>query len=89
MSSCARIRGLLKVHLFLDDTLCLILQVAYTVMYLPVQSTLMCLSKLYRAVDARIFSGLAQEAVSACTLSIQQAARMVCDEGWVSQMLAM
>ncbi|GAX72672.1 hypothetical protein CEUSTIGMA_g128.t1 [Chlamydomonas eustigma] len=52
-------------------------QIAYTLMYLPVQSTLMCLSKLYRAVDARIFSGLAQEAVSACTLSIQQAARMV------------
>ena len=46
-------------------------------MYPPVQSTLVCLSKLYRAVDVRTFGGLAQEAISACTLSIQQAARQV------------
>ena len=38
---------------------------------------MLCLSKLYRAVDTRIFGGLAQEAVSACTLSIQQASRQV------------
>ena len=49
----------------------------YAGLYPPVQSTLLCLSKLYRAVDPRIFSGLAQEAVAACTLAIQQAARAV------------
>ena len=51
--------------------------VSYALLYPPVQSTLLCLSKLYRAVDPKIFSGLAQEAVSACALSIQQAARQV------------
>lgn len=45
--------------------------------YPPVYSTLLCLSKLYRAVDQRIFAGLAQEAVSACTTSVQQASRQV------------
>lgn len=53
----------------------------YSLLYPPVQSTLVCLSKLYRAVDTRIFGGLAQDAVSACTLSIQQAARLV-GAGW-------
>ena len=46
-------------------------------MYPPVRATLLALSKLYRAVDVRIFGGLAQEAVSAATLSVQQASRMV------------
>jgi hypothetical protein len=35
------------------------------------------LSKLYRAVDGQIFSGLAQEAVAAATQSVQQAGRLV------------
>ena len=43
----------------------------YPAWYAPVQRTLLCLSKLYRCVDARIFSGLAQEAVAACTISVQ------------------
>ena len=35
------------------------------------RGTLLLLSKLYRCVDMRIFAGLAQEAVAACTLSVQ------------------
>ncbi|KAG1657780.1 hypothetical protein FOA52_012858 [Chlamydomonas sp. UWO 241] len=49
----------------------------YASLYPPVQSTLVCLSKLYRSIDARIFSGLAQEAVAACTHSIQGASSQV------------
>jgi hypothetical protein len=49
----------------------------YSQLYPPLRATLLCLSKLYRAVDAQIFSGLAQEAVSACTVSVQQASTMV------------
>jgi len=50
---------------------------AHALLYAPLRSTLLCLSKLYRAVDPKIFGGLAQEAVSACTLSIQQASRQI------------
>lgn len=39
--------------------------------YPPVRGTLLLLSKLYRCVDMRIFAGLAQEAVAACTVSVQ------------------
>jgi hypothetical protein len=49
----------------------------YASLYPPVQSTLVCLSKLYRSIDARIFSGLAQEAVAACTHSIQAASAQI------------
>lgn len=49
----------------------------HTQVYKPLRHTLLCLSKLYRAVDSKTFGGLAQEAVSACTLSIQQASRLV------------
>ncbi|GAB4817343.1 hypothetical protein N2152v2_004389 [Parachlorella kessleri] len=49
----------------------------YRTWYPPVQRTLLLLSKLYRAVDAKIFSGLAQEAVAATTLSVQAAARTI------------
>lgn len=45
--------------------------------YPPLRNTLLVLSKLYRAVDARIFSGLAQEAVAAATGSVQAAGRAV------------
>ncbi|KAL6746597.1 component of oligomeric golgi complex 3 [Haematococcus lacustris] len=49
----------------------------FSQLYPPLHSTLLVLSKLYRAVDRPVFSGLAQEAVSACTLSVQQAGRLV------------
>jgi hypothetical protein len=39
--------------------------------YPPVRGTLLLLSKLYRCVDTRIFAGLAQEAVAACTVTVQ------------------
>jgi hypothetical protein len=35
--------------------------------YKPLHSTLMLLSKLYMAVDLRVFAGVAHEAVEACT----------------------
>lgn len=50
---------------------------AYRSWYPPVQRTLGLLSKLYRGVDARIFNGLAHEAVLAATSSVQDAARQI------------
>ena len=44
---------------------------AYASWYPPVQQTLLCLSKLYRCVEARVFAGLAQDAVSSCTKAVQ------------------
>lgn len=41
--------------------------------YPPVRSTLLLLSKLYRCIDTKIFAGLAQEAVAACTACVQVA----------------
>ncbi len=58
---------------------------AFRSQYPPVQRTLLLLSKLYRAVDARIFNGLAHEAVLAATASVQDAARQilkVCTAPW-------
>lgn len=49
----------------------------YATLYPPLRSTLLLLSKLYRALDAGTFGGLAQEAVSACSTSVQQASRLV------------
>ncbi|GLC45161.1 hypothetical protein PLESTB_000428800 [Pleodorina starrii] len=49
----------------------------YATLFPPLRATLLVLSKLYRAVDAKIFGGLAQEAVSACTVAVQQASRAV------------
>eukprot|EP00879_Flechtneria_rotunda_P017545 GHRR01018394.1.p1 GENE.GHRR01018394.1~~GHRR01018394.1.p1 ORF type:complete len:715 (+),score=305.59 GHRR01018394.1:627-2771(+) len=45
--------------------------------YPPVRSTLLLLSKLYRCIDTKIFAGLAQEAVAACTACVQGAGRLV------------
>jgi hypothetical protein len=56
----------------------------YQSWYPPVQRTLSLLSKLYRGVDARIFNGLAHEAVLAATASVQDAARQILKVGeWV------
>ena len=53
----------------------------YRSWYPPVQRTLLLLSKLYRGVDARIFNGLAHEAVLAATTSVQDAARQILKVG--------
>ena len=49
----------------------------YQQWYAPVRSTLLLLSKLYRCVDTKIFAGLAQDAIAACTASVQSAAKLV------------
>ncbi|KAG2444178.1 hypothetical protein HYH02_009116 [Chlamydomonas schloesseri] len=49
----------------------------YASLFPPLRATLLVLSKLYRAVDSKIFGGLAQEAVSACTVAVQNASRAV------------
>ena len=45
--------------------------------YPPLQSTLSCLAALYRSLDSRTFSGLAQEAVQICSASILAASRTI------------
>jgi len=45
--------------------------------YPPLQSTLSCLAVLYRSLDSRTFSGLAQEAVQICSESILTASRTI------------
>ena len=45
--------------------------VTYGTWYPPVQRTLLCLSKLYRAVEHKVFAGLAQDAIAACTVAVQ------------------
>ncbi|GAQ88312.1 oligomeric Golgi complex component 3 [Klebsormidium nitens] len=52
-------------------------QDAYTTWYPPLERTLSCLSKLYRCVDHNIFTGLAQEAISLCSMSIQRASKSI------------
>eukprot|EP01025_Chloroclados_australasicus_P038138 TRINITY_DN3909_c1_g1_i1.p1 TRINITY_DN3909_c1_g1~~TRINITY_DN3909_c1_g1_i1.p1 ORF type:complete len:612 (-),score=69.55 TRINITY_DN3909_c1_g1_i1:390-2225(-) len=49
----------------------------YETWYPPVRHGLWLLSKLYRCMDKKIFGGLAQETVSACSVSIQHSSRMV------------
>ncbi|KAL4554308.1 hypothetical protein LXL04_039527 [Taraxacum kok-saghyz] len=39
--------------------------------YPPLEKTLSCLSKLYNCLEQAVFTGLAQEAVEVCSLSIQ------------------
>ena len=43
----------------------------YAAWFPPVQQTVLCLSKLYRCVEPRVFAGLAQDAVTSCTASVQ------------------
>ena len=43
----------------------------YSTWYPPVQQTLLCLSKLYTCVEHRVFAGLAQDAIAACTEAVQ------------------
>lgn len=50
---------------------------AYSAWYPAVQQTLLCLGRMYRCVDGRIFGGLAQEAVASATAAVQSASRLV------------
>ncbi|KAK3041135.1 hypothetical protein RJ639_027587 [Escallonia herrerae] len=45
--------------------------------YPPLEKTVSCLSKLYRCLEPAVFTGLAQEAVEICSLSIQKASKLV------------
>ncbi|KAF5198333.1 Conserved oligomeric golgi complex subunit [Thalictrum thalictroides] len=45
--------------------------------YPPLEKTLSCLSKLYRCLEPAVFTGLAQEAVEVCSMSIQKASKLI------------
>lgn len=45
--------------------------------YAPLEKTLSLLSKLYRCLEPAVFTGLAQEAVEVCSLSIQKASKLI------------
>ncbi|KAJ0965336.1 hypothetical protein J5N97_026474 [Dioscorea zingiberensis] len=45
--------------------------------YPPLEKTISCLSKLYRCLEPAVFTGLAQEAVEFCTISIQNASKAI------------
>ncbi|KAG2699275.1 hypothetical protein I3843_07G184700 [Carya illinoinensis] len=45
--------------------------------YPPLEKTLSLLSKLYRRLEPGVFTGLAQEAVEVCSISIQKASKLI------------
>ncbi|PWA83224.1 sec34-like family protein [Artemisia annua] len=45
--------------------------------YPPLEKTVSCLSKLYNCLEQAVFTGLAQEAVEFCSVSIQKASKLV------------
>ncbi|KAM3714496.1 hypothetical protein ACJW31_01G336900 [Castanea mollissima] len=45
--------------------------------YPLLEKTLSCLSKLYRCLEQAVFTGLAQEAVEVCSMSIQKASKLI------------
>ena len=50
---------------------------AFATWYPPLERTLVCLSKIYVAVDANVFGSLAHEGVTLCARSIEAASRAV------------
>ncbi|OAE26098.1 hypothetical protein AXG93_4022s1100 [Marchantia polymorpha subsp. ruderalis] len=50
---------------------------ALSVWYPPLEKTLSVLSKLYRCIEPAIFTGLAQDAVGVCSISIQRSSRLI------------
>lgn len=50
---------------------------AYGTWYPPLEKTLSCLSKLYRCLEPAIFTGLAQDSIGVCALSIQKASKLI------------
>ncbi|EOY30133.1 Sec34-like family protein isoform 4 [Theobroma cacao] len=45
--------------------------------YPPLEKTISVLSKLYRCLEPAVFTGLAQEAVEVCSVSIQKASKLI------------
>ncbi|KAJ6823791.1 conserved oligomeric Golgi complex subunit 3-like [Iris pallida] len=45
--------------------------------YPPLEKTVSCLSKLYHCLEPAVFTGLAQEAVEFCLISVQSASKIV------------
>ncbi|KAL1064695.1 hypothetical protein V6Z11_D13G230200 [Gossypium hirsutum] len=45
--------------------------------YPPLEKTISFLSKLYRSLEPAVFTGLAQEAVEVCSVSIQKASKLI------------
>ncbi|XP_072997386.1 conserved oligomeric Golgi complex subunit 3 [Typha latifolia] len=45
--------------------------------YRPLEKTVSCLSKLYHCLEPAVFTGLAQEAVEFCSISIQSASKSI------------
>ncbi|XP_071732125.1 conserved oligomeric Golgi complex subunit 3-like isoform X2 [Rutidosis leptorrhynchoides] len=45
--------------------------------YPPLEKTVSCLSKLYNCLEQAVFTGLAQEAVEFCSVSIQKASKLI------------
>ncbi|KAJ6799528.1 conserved oligomeric Golgi complex subunit 3-like [Iris pallida] len=45
--------------------------------YPPLEKTVSCLSKLYHCLEPAVFTGLAQEAVEFCSISVQNASKIV------------
>lgn len=52
----------------------------YSTWYPAVEHTLMCLSKIYRYVDVRIFEELASDALQTCTLMLKRGAAEITSE---------
>ncbi|KAF5760005.1 putative oligomeric Golgi complex, subunit 3, cullin repeat-like-containing domain superfamily [Helianthus annuus] len=61
-----------SVNLLLDQSLD-----AFKTWYPPLEKTVSCLSKLYNCLEQAVFTGLAQEAVEFCSVSIQKASKLV------------
>ncbi|KAJ4968835.1 hypothetical protein NE237_015536 [Protea cynaroides] len=45
--------------------------------YPPLERTVSCLSKLYHCLEPTVFTGLAQEAIEVCSLSIQKSSKVI------------
>ncbi|CAH9118802.1 unnamed protein product [Cuscuta europaea] len=52
-------------------------QHAIKLWYPPLEKTISCLSTLYHSLEPAVFTGLAQEAVEVCSLSIQKASKLI------------
>ncbi|VFQ92552.1 unnamed protein product [Cuscuta campestris] len=52
-------------------------QNAIKMWYPPLEKTVSCLSKLYHSLEPAVFTGLAQEAVEVCSLSIHKASKLI------------
>ncbi|KAJ4732215.1 Conserved oligomeric Golgi complex subunit 3 [Rhynchospora pubera] len=49
----------------------------YETWFRPLEKTVSCLSKLYHCLEPAVFTGLAQEAVEVCSISIQNASKSI------------